>query len=290
MAQYLTFPLAMMLATIPGLDLPEEIQGWRADDPLKSYDPKTVYDYMDGNAEVYLSYGMKVLYTGQYTRSGELPVTLNVFEMTSPEAAHGIFTFERMDPGIDIGQGSEYGAGILRFWQGSYFIFIQAERETPAAREMILALGRLLAAHLEPGHYTPTLTRALPKEGFRPLSLRYALTPQLLSSLETLARDNALGLPARCEAVVGRYGKPGKPERILLAKYGDEISAKRGLEAFTRKQKPAWHRSSPTQGEDGWCYGIAQGTFVILVLDALDSATARTRLETAMTTLKEVDP
>jgi hypothetical protein len=271
--------------------IPEEIQGWRAAEPVKSFSPATVYDYMDGGAEVYLSYGMKALHVRVFNRVDESPITLNVFEMFSPSAACGAFSFERVDGSAGIGQDSEYGAGILRFWQGSRFVFIQAERESPACKEAVLALGRLLGGRLGRPGEVPRLPAALPAEGLRPLSVRFVLTPQLLTSMDAIAQDNALGLPARCEAVVGRYGKPGHPERVLLARYADAGGAQAGVAAFLKGRTPRpWILGQPAQGPNGWSCATVQGAMAVLVLDAPDAGAARKRMNAACARLKEVTP
>jgi hypothetical protein len=283
-------PLARSSAGADRL-IPAEFQGWRAAEPVQSYSPATVYDYMDGGAEVYLSYGMEGLQVRVFRRPGEPSITLNVFRMASPGAAFGAFTFERLDGPAGIGQDSEYGAGILRFWQGSHFVFIQAERETPACKTAILALGRLLADRLGMPGAAPRLPAALPAAGLRPLSVRYVLTPQLLTSMEAIAQDNAFNLPARCEGVAGRYGKPGDPERVLILRYGDAGGAQQGLAAFLKGRTPRpWILGQPTHGPSGWSCATAQGALAVLVLDAADAEAARARMIATCQRLKEVAP
>jgi hypothetical protein len=271
--------------------VPAEIQGWRAVEPVKSYTPTTVYDYMDGGAEVYLSYGLKALHVRNFRRDGESAISLNIFEMTSAGAACGVFSFERVDGSAGIGQDSEYGAGILRFWHGSAFVFIQAEQETPACRSAILALGKLLVSQSGPPGEVPKLPTALPAEGLRPLSVRYVLSPQMLASMDAIAADNALVLPPRCEAVVGRFGKAGSPERVLIARYADAAQAQKGLASFLAARKPApWTSGLPAAGPRGWSCGSAQDAFVVLVLDAADEEAARKRLTAAREKVNEVKP
>ena len=37
--------------------MPGDIEGWTLREPVKVYTPETLYDYIDGGAELYLSYG-----------------------------------------------------------------------------------------------------------------------------------------------------------------------------------------------------------------------------------------
>jgi hypothetical protein len=137
--------------------------------------------------------------------------------MDAPAGAYGAFTFERQDEEAGVGKGSEYGGGLLRFWQGRFFGFVQAERETPASWAAVLALGKAVASGLGSRGEEPALVRALPDGDQRPRSLRFVRSPLLLQIVEPRAQGNPFGLPVQCEAVTARYGPKGAQERVLLA-------------------------------------------------------------------------
>lgn len=271
--------------------LPGQLNGWSAREPTRRYTPATLYDYMDGGAEVYLAYGARSLQARSYEKPGERPVNLAVFDMGTSAGAFGVFTFERVDGAAGIGQDSEYGGGMLRFWHGRFFVFVQAEQESPAARDCVLALGRALLPGLGAAGEIPALARALPGEGQRPLSLRFTLGPQFLASMEPRLADNALGLPARSEAALASYPGDGPGARVLLARYADPAAAQPGFGAFLAARAPVpWKPGRPVQGEAGWCCAELRGALAVLVLDAKDEASARRRMEICLARLKEVQP
>jgi hypothetical protein len=269
--------------------IPRAAGCYAADGGPQRYDRQTAYDYMDGGAEVYLAYGMQALWVQTYACEGEPPITLNLFEMDSPSGAFGVFTYEREDDGAGIGQGSEYGGGILRFWQGRDFVFLQAETETTKARDAVLAIGNALASQLGPAQPAPALPAGLPADGLRPLSVRFVTSPLLLEAIERAASGNPLGLPRRCEAVVGRYGTKGGGERVVLAEFPDEKSAQAGVAAFLKARAPGTAKpGEPYSAEGGWCAAATSGLRAVLVLGAPDAAAARRRLVQAVGTNREV--
>ncbi len=269
--------------------IPVSVKEWRAEGKATDYNTRTVFEYLDGGAEVYLAYGMKNVRALKYTHLGEPSIHLSIFEMEESDGAFGAFTYERIDAEAGIGQGSEYGAGMLRFWQGRYFVFIQAEQETPASRDAVLALGKTLASRLGAQGRPPALLAALPQKGLRPLTVRYVISPLLLKNLERTLDNNPLGLPQRTAAVVGRYGKPGNPERILLARFSDERSARAGVEAYLKTQPGGVHRpAEPYGGPAGWSLVAASGVHAVLILDAPDASTVRRQFEEINYTLKEI--
>lgn len=278
-------------AKLVGDPLPPAVLGWKPQGEERAYDRTTVYDYMDGGAEVYLAYGLTRLRVAVYARPGEPSITVNLFEMDSEAGAYGAFTFEREDEGVPVGQGGEYGGGLLRFWQGRTFALLQADRETPGVREAVLALGKGAAAGLGPPGKAPRLPSALPSDGLRPLTVRYALSPLLLETLERQAWGNPLGLGPRCEAALGRYGRVGNPERVLIARFPDAAGASAGASAFLKAKGPDKAiPGQPFNGAAGWSAAAASGSFVVLVLDAPDAAGAKRRLEEASRKLEEVAP
>src|SRR5512147_2433040 len=91
----------------PEFFLPTETAGWKWDGKEMKYDPKTVFSYMDGSAELYLAYGFQSLVVHRYEKPDRPPITVELYEMGSSEDAFGVFSFERQDEDAGIGQGSE---------------------------------------------------------------------------------------------------------------------------------------------------------------------------------------
>ena len=121
-----------------GVTLPSVVEGWTWDGRAQRYDARTVFDYIDGAGEMFLAYGFQQLTVRRFEKPGQPPLTLECYEMGSTEGAYGVFSFERQEPSVGIGQGSEFGGGLLRFWAGQYFISIFADGEGPAVESAVL--------------------------------------------------------------------------------------------------------------------------------------------------------
>jgi hypothetical protein len=269
--------------------IPTSMGKWLAEGKPFTYDRKTVFDYLDGGAEVYLAYGMKNVRALRYTSPGEPSIELSIFEMEEPAGAFGIFTYERLDDEAGIGQESEYGGGMLRFWQGKYFVFVQTELEKPASRDAVLALGRDVASRLGTDASHPYLHGVLPKQGLRPLSERYVLSPLTLKNLESTLNDNLLGLPQHAPAVMGRYGTPGNPERILVVLFPDEKAAQKGITSYLKLRCGQSHMPTvPFQCDTGWNLIAALGNHGVLILDGADEARVRKHFEEITLKLMEL--
>jgi len=127
----------MIAATLLGVPpaLPDEASGWKAVAPDDHYDPRTIFQYIDGHGEVYLAYGMAACHARRYVGpEGEGAAVVDMFEMASPADAFGVFTHSREGNSVAVGQGASFGFGTLSFWKGRHFVSVSAEQETERAR------------------------------------------------------------------------------------------------------------------------------------------------------------
>jgi len=111
--------------------LPREFSGWEATGSGVVYDRDTLFDYIDGGAELYLAYDFRRMLACRFERDGHPAIVADVFDMGSSEDAFGVFSTERQDPEAGIGQGSEYAVGLLRFWRGRFFVRCGPRRRRP---------------------------------------------------------------------------------------------------------------------------------------------------------------
>jgi hypothetical protein len=75
--------------------LPHKIYGWKAArDEDRSFDPVTIFDYIDGAGEVYRAYNMQKCISRRYTTQNGPPIVMDIFDMGSSEDAFGVFTHD----------------------------------------------------------------------------------------------------------------------------------------------------------------------------------------------------
>jgi hypothetical protein len=206
-------PLAAVAARVP-----REVGGLRASDTEARYDSKTIFDYLDGGAEVYLAYRMRACLAREYA-AGDLVVTLDLFEMESAADAFGMFTHDQDGDAVEIGQGALFRFGWLSFYQGRFFGSVTATENNERARAMVLALGRAAATAIEEIGHRPDLLARLPREGLAPRSVRFLRSPVLLSAEVDLGSNTPLKLGGDIEVVVGRYERAGQKAVLVVARY-----------------------------------------------------------------------
>ncbi len=87
------------------------------------YTPETLYQYMDGGADIYVLYTMETMLHQEF-RAGEAEVTVDIFDMGVDDNAFGIYASERSPSYEFIAIGTEgyRNQGIVNFLQGRYYV------------------------------------------------------------------------------------------------------------------------------------------------------------------------
>jgi len=257
--------------------LPYEANGWKISGTT-DYDPKTVFRYMDGAAELYLAYNMKKLTVVQYEKPGHPSITAEVYYMGSSEDTFGIFSFQLDDPEAGIGQGSGFGGGLLRFWKGRNFINIYGESPGAHIEAAILYIGRQIDGSIKDMASPLKILSYLP-EGEAPFikSQAWFLRSHiLLNQRFFVAQNNVLGLEKDTEAVLGRYGTGKERGYILLVKYPARKKAETAFLNFRRLYMPEASEMDSIKTENNrWTLSKDHGSFVVIVFDAPDQPFAQ---------------
>lgn len=268
--------------------LPDKVGLWKAEGPARAYDRRTLYDYIDGSAEVYLAYGFEKLVTRRYVREGEPPITTDVFDMGSPADAYGVFSFERMGSHVGLGDGSEYGGGMLRFWQGRYFVCVSAPKETEAVKQAILSLGRRISAALpKPGSNPPSIISLLPPQGLRQDRVRYFHQHGSLNYHYFLSTENILKLGTDTEAALAQYEIGEAKARLLIVRYPSQQRAREAMESLLASYLEGAGAAGLVQLEDGrWAGARRRETYLVVVLEASDRSMVERLLQESVKRLR----
>lgn len=260
--------------------VPNEVQGWKAEAPDRVFDRKTIFDYLDGGAEVYLTYDFRRLFSRRFTKPGDEAIIVDIFDMGSSNDAFGVFSFERDSQDVGIGQDSEYAAGLLRFWKSRYFVAITAERDTPASKNAVMAVGEAVAAAVRGAGTRPEIVGMLPSKGLAATSVRYFHTHSALNYHYFLAHENILNLSERTEAVLARYlAAGGKKSVLLLVRYPTASSAASAQRKFAGAYMPEARQSRFARMENGTWSGVAaEGRLLMAVFESPRANDARSLL------------
>ena len=267
--------------------LPLEIAGWNKSAKDTIYTPENLFEYINGGAELYISYDFKHALAQKYLKEGnpEISITLDIFDMGSPANAFGVFSHSREDVDHVISEDveSEYASGLLTFWKGRYYVSILAYPETAEKKKTLLALGRHIAQSIDEKSPIPPLVSQLPQVNLVKDSIRYFRHYIWLNSHYFISDQNILHMDKETEAVLAKYKGKGKAGDyfyfVLLVAYPDKAKAAVALKSFLKSYLPD-ARDGVKQLEDGRWTGCKQKeNLIIAVLNAPTAEIVATRLE-----------
>ena len=250
---------------------PQQVGPYKADGKDEFYDRQTTFRYMDGAAELYRSFAFKLLMVRRYMKTDSSPIIAEFFDMGSSQDAFGIFTFETGGEDAGVGQGSDYGGGLLRFWKGKFFVNVYAEQESSSTKQDVLEIGKAIAKSVGQDGQRPKLVQFLPQEGLSERSIRYFHLHQSLNYHYFVSHENILRLGEKTNAVLASYLFPQTEGKIflLIIQYPSQKTAEDALQSFAKAYMPEASTSKTIKTENGrWAAAKSHREYVMVVFDA----------------------
>jgi hypothetical protein len=125
------------------------VAGWEKTSETRVFAANDLYQYIDGDAEQYISAGVVSTSTSDYKYQGQVDATLDVHTMGSVDGARKILETGTKDAKpIQLGDaGFAYAQSII-FRKGTSLVRIVAYESTPETPQALLALARSVEAKL----------------------------------------------------------------------------------------------------------------------------------------------
>lgn len=267
-----------------------DVHGWKPAGDTSLYNSKTIFQYMNGAAELYLAYNFRELKTVRFENPGKPSIIVEVYDMASSEDAYGVFTFEKQDPDAGIGQGSEFGGGLLRFWKGRNFVTIFGEEPGQDIEEAILILGRRIAGSIVHTGDPPRIILCLPDKAlsYSRKDVWFFRSHIHLNQRYFVARANILMLTLDVGAVFGRYETRDGRIHVLLVHYPSPDKAESALSSFKNTYMHDAGPSDSVKTENGrWTSMARLDRYVVVVFDAVDESTSLNLINVTREILKK---
>ena len=206
---------SLLSAPLPGKMAPEEAPAF--------YKPDSLYQYIDGGADVYLLYDFRAL-LHQNFKSGGAEVTADVYDMGKREDAYGMYAAERSSKYkfLPIGVEGYRSKGILNFVQDHYYVKLQA---TGANADALLdPLARTVSERIGGARTRPALLQKLPPE-------------HKVEHSDQYVRKDPMGHAFLAPAYVATYSWGSQEGKLLVSVAADAAAAKTRLDQLAKHLK-----------------------------------------------------
>jgi hypothetical protein len=201
--------------------LSEAMAGWTRAGALQRFGPGNLWEYINGGAEQYLSFGFQDLQSARFTREGGLSAVVDVYRLDGPLQAFGIYAHEsnpKRTP-LAVGVDGRAGRDAVEFWAASSYVKLTVAPPGPEAVAALTGLARAVAAALgDPGGRPPELAM-LPAAG-------------LVEGSTRLVPEDALGQAAFAGALEAKYAGTPDPSTLLLVPFASPEAAAAALRDY----------------------------------------------------------
>lgn len=255
--------------------MPIQIGEWKADGKDQVFDRETIFKYIDGGAELYLAYDFRQVFSRKFTGPGNSEIVLDIYDMGTAADAFGIFTSEREDEDADIGQGSEFGGGLLRFWKGCKFVSILNDGGGENADQAVIELGKAVDQALVASGPEPDLLKCLPQQNLDKKKTRFFHHSLLLDKHYFVANENILNLGPKTDCVLAEYPISSEDFLVLLlVRYKNQQQAKAAYDHFIKIYMPEAKTGLAQMENKKWTMAILDRNLVSIVFEAPDEQKA----------------
>lgn len=148
-------------------DLFPSIEGWRQKGDVASYSPDTLFEYINGAADVFLSYDFVQCLTATLENSEKHTITIDIYRHGDDKNGFGIYSQEKPSSGsfLPIGTQGYYEKGVLNFYKGSHYVKISGFDVGEREFELFKSLAERIAAKIPGRGFLPVVLTCFPAAG-----------------------------------------------------------------------------------------------------------------------------
>ncbi len=226
----IVFLLGILLLGAPGAAAKDvrfpRIAGWQLSAEIQRFEPKTLYEYINGAADLYLACGFEELKVAEYGNGQKASVIVELYRQRTSRDAFGIYSQERLPEAAVLPVGAEgyIAVNILNFVAGRYYVKISSANTGAEDREVLRRFAGSMAAELGEAGGLPAPLALFPAEGKRVNSEKY------------IAR-NFLGYPFFSGVFTADYEIAGRKFRLFISEAKDENECRETVRNYLRQTK-----------------------------------------------------
>ncbi len=153
------------LATL--LPTESDLPGWKIAAEPRFFESGNLWEYINGQAELYLQYGFRLVVTSDYgTKEDESSIIIEIYQMESPLHGFGIYAAERSpeDNFIDVGIQGYVAEDILNFWKGPYYVKITSLEFSDSTKDTLNKFAKVIAQKISGDYKVPELFTFFPEK------------------------------------------------------------------------------------------------------------------------------
>jgi hypothetical protein len=153
----------------------DEVEGWKKYGSSAFYKGESLYEYINGGAEIYHEYGFEQVVVQDYINEAGKTVSIEIFLMKDSESAFGIYSFKTDTEGkkVPVGQDGQLADYYMNFWKGAILVTLTGFDETGETVRGLLDMAEKVDTKVEVIGQKPPMVSLLPQENLVLQSEKY---------------------------------------------------------------------------------------------------------------------
>jgi len=187
-----------------------EVTGWKQSGEIQTFSPKTLFEYINGDADLYLMYDLQELKVTEYLNEKKASVIVDVYRHKTLTYAFGIYSQERLSNAniIDIGAQGYIEKNVLNFVSGPYYVKLNSYNTGAGDEEILLNFAKKVSENLGEKGRLPSILSSFPQEGKK-------------NNSEKFISINFLGYAFLHSAFTADYELSGKKFKLFVIEGAD---------------------------------------------------------------------
>ncbi len=220
----------IVLLWMPGADAKDfkfpEIAGWKQTGDIQTFVPQNLYEYIDGDADLYVMYDFEELNVAEYRNEKKASLTVEVYELKTPTHAFGIYSQERLPNANFINMGAQgyIESSVLNFLTGRFYVKMTSYHSGDQEREILLTFAKKISENLGPKGTLPAVLSSFPDEGKKKNS-------------EKFIERNFQGYSFLHSAYTADYEVSGKNFKLFLIQGVNQNDCKQMIQEYLKQTK-----------------------------------------------------
>jgi hypothetical protein len=205
--------------------------GWALRDAPEAFTKETLFEHIDGQADLFLQYGFETSVFAIYrnVNSSEDKIDVDIYDMGNPLQAFGVFSrFRQEESTVGIGLDSYLGDRYALFYKGKYFVVLQAQDSNAST---LKRLAQEIESRISDNSAPPKEIAYFPKTGLKPGSIEYY--PEGLLGHQFLKRGFKASYVEKDETKTdAKTMSEGRDFRLFLSIFENSQEATNALRLF----------------------------------------------------------
>ena len=154
------------------------VEGMEPTESPVTYFPETLFEYINGAAEIYISYDFRELIVAEYKKNDASDsLAVEIYDMGNLKNSFGIYSAERYPDNefLSLGTQGYQEEGTLNFLIGRYYVKLLCFDCQDRSEEWLRAFSGEIVARVEDRGGFPDILDVFPREGLVPNTEKFIL-------------------------------------------------------------------------------------------------------------------